>query len=79
MTSFVKETFTESDTKYIPITQQTSEVCKVSTQTEDSNSDSKRISSLEVHVAALKSSLLDEIYDLKNQLESNNTEKHSPI
>ena len=32
-------------------------MCKVSTQTEDSNIDPKRISSLEVHMAALKSSL----------------------
>ena len=56
VTSFLKETFTESEIEPIPITQQTSEVCKVSTQTEDSNIDSKRISSQEVHVDALKSS-----------------------
>ena len=65
-TSFIKETFAESDTEPIPITHQTSEVRQVSTQTEDSNIDSKRISSLEVHMAVLKSSLLDEIYDFKN-------------
>ena len=51
-------------------------MCKVSTQTEDSNIDSKRISSLEVHMASLKSSLIDKIYDSRNQIESNNTEKH---
>ena len=56
--------------------QQTPEVCKVSTQTEDSNIDARRISSLEVCMAALKSSLTDEIYYLKNQIESNNTVKH---
>ena len=56
MTSFLKETFTESEIEPIPITQQTSEVSKVSTQTEDSNIDSKRISFQEVHVDALKSS-----------------------
>ena len=51
-------------------------MCKVSTQTEDSNIDSKRISSQEVHVDALKSFLMDQICDLKNQIESNNTETH---
>ena len=76
VTSFVKETFTESNTKPIPITHQTPEVCKVSTQTEDSNIDPRRTSSLEVRMAALKSSFMDEIYDLKNQIESNNTGKH---
>ena len=75
MSSFVKEIFIESDTEPIPITQQTPEVCKVSTRAEDSNIDPKRISSLEVHTAALKSSLMDEIYDLKNQIECSNTEK----
>ena len=29
-------------------------------------------------MAALKSSLMDEIYDLKNQIEFNNTGKHKP-
>ena len=77
VTSFVKETFTESDTEPIPITQKTQGVCKVSTQTED-NIDPKCISSLEAHMAALKSSLKDEIYKLKNQIESDNTGKHEP-
>ena len=76
MTSFLKETLKESDTEPISITQQTPKVRKVSTQTEDSNFDSRRISSLEVCFAALKSSSMDEIYDLKNQIESSNTEKH---
>ena len=49
---------------------------KVSKQTEDSNIDPRRISSLEVRTAALKSSLMDNIYDLKNQIEYNNTGKH---
>ena len=75
VTSFVKETLTESDTEPIPIMQQTPEVCKVSTQTEDSNIDARHISSLEVRMAALKSSLMDKIYDLKNQIESCNTGK----
>ena len=75
MTSFAKETFAESDTKPIPITQQTPEVCKVSTQTEDSNVDPRRSSSLIVRMAALKSALMDKIFDLKNQIESNNTKK----
>ena len=56
MTSFVKQTFTETNTEPIPITQQTPEGCKISTQTEDSNIDPKRSSSLEAHMAALKSS-----------------------
>ena len=68
MKSFVKERFTVSNAEPIPITQQTPEVCKDWTQTEDINSDPKRISSLEVQMAALKSSLVDEIYDLKNQI-----------
>ena len=76
MTSFVKETFTETDTEPIPITQQTPEACQVSTQTEDSNTDPSHSSSLEVHMDALKSSLMDEIYDLKNQIEFRNTGKH---
>ena len=54
-------------------------MCKVSTQTKDSNVDPERISSLEEHMAALKSFLTDEIYDLKNQIESNNTGNASPI
>ena len=57
MTSFVKETFTETDTEPIPIMQQTPEACQVSTQTEDSNIDPSRISSLEVRMDALKHSL----------------------
>ena len=76
MISFINETFTESDIEPIPITQQTPEVCKASTQTEDSNIDPRCISSLEVRMAALKSSLMDEIYDLKNQIELSNTGKH---
>ena len=76
VTSFVKETFTETDTEPIPITQQTPEACQVSTQTEDSNTDPSRSSSLEVRMDALKSSLMDEIYDLKNQIEFSNTGKH---
>ena len=44
VTSFVKETFTETDTKLIPITQQTPEACQVSTKTEDSNTDPSRSS-----------------------------------
>ena len=75
VTSFGKETFTESDTEPIPITQQKPEVCQVSTQIEDSNINPRRISSVEVRMAALKSSLMDEIYDLKNQIESNNIER----
>ena len=78
MTSFVKETFTEIDTEPIAITQQTPEACQVSTQTEDSNTDPSRSSSLEVRMDALKSSLMDEIYDLKNQIEFSNTGKHEP-
>ena len=77
MTSFVKETFTETDTEPIPITQQqTPEACQVSTQTEDGNTDPSRSSSLEVRMDALKSSLMDEIYNLKNQIEFSNTGKH---
>ena len=76
VTSFVKETFTETDTEPIPITQQTPEACQVSTQTEDSNTDPSRSSSLEVRMDALKSSLMNEIYDLKNQIEFSNTGKH---
>ena len=76
VTSFVKETFTEIDTEPIPITQQTPEACQVSTQTEDSNIHPSRSSSLEVRMDALKSSLMDEIYDLKNQIEFSNTGKH---
>ena len=75
VTSFVKETFTVSDTEPIPITQQTPEVCKASTQTEDSNIEPRRVSSQEVRMAALKSSFMDENFDLKNQIESNNTGK----
>lgn len=52
--SFVKEIFTESDKELIPITQQTREVCKVSTQAEDSKIDIKGISSLEAHMTVLK-------------------------
>ena len=74
--TFVKGTFAETDTEPIPITQQTPEVCKVSTQTEDRNIDPRRSSSLEVLMAALKSSLMDKIYDLKNQIEFSNTGKH---
>ena len=76
VTSFMKGTFAETDTEPIPITQQTPEVCKVSTQTEDRNIDPRRSSSLEVLMAALKSSLMDKIYDLKNQIEFSNTGKH---
>ena len=54
MTLFVKEIFTKSDKELIPITQQTREVCKVSTQAEDSKIDTKGISSLEAHMAVLK-------------------------
>ena len=72
----MKGTLAETDTEPIPITQQTPEVCKVSTQTEDSNIDPRRSSSLEVLMAALKSSLMDKIYDLKNQIEFSNTGKH---
>ena len=72
----MKETFTETDTEPIPITQQTPEAYQVSTPTEDSNIDPRRSSSLEVGMAALKSSLMDEIYDLKNQIEFSNTGKH---
>ena len=61
MTSFVKGTFAETDTEPITITQQTPEVCKVLTQTEDSNIDPRRSSSLEVFMAALKLSLMDKI------------------
>ena len=75
MTSLAKETLAESDTKPIPITQQTPEVCKVSVQTEDSNIGPRRSSSLEVRMTALKSALMDKIFDLKNQIESNNTRK----
>ena len=50
-------------------------MCKVSTQTKDSNIDPERSSSLEEDTAALKSFLMDEIYDLRNQIESNNTGK----
>ena len=64
----MKETFTETDTEPIPITQQTPEACQVSIKTEDSNIDPRRSSSLEGRMAALKSSLMDEIYDLKNQI-----------
>ena len=39
VTSFAKEIFTEIDTEPILIAQQTPEMCKVSTQTEDSNID----------------------------------------
>ena len=49
--SFIKETFTETDTKPIPTTQKTPELCKVSTQTEDSNIDPRRSSSLKVRMA----------------------------
>ena len=49
--SFVKETFTETDTEPIPIVQQTPEVYQVSTQTEDSNIDPRRSSSLKVRMA----------------------------
>ena len=70
VTSFMKETFTETDTEPIPITQQTQEACQVSTQTEDSNIVPRRSSSLEVRMAALKSSLVNKIYDLKNQLKN---------
>ena len=76
VTSFVKETFTETDTEHIPTTQQTPEACQVSTQTKDSNTDPSRSSSLEVRMDALKSSLMDEIYDLKNQTEFSNAGKH---
>ena len=76
MISFINETFTESDIEPIPITQQTPEVCKASTQTEESNIDPRRISSLEVRMVALKSFLMEETYYLKNQIESNNTGKH---
>ena len=72
----MKGTFAGTDTEPVPITQQTPEVCKVSTQTEDRNIDPRRSSSLEVLMAALKSSLMDKIYDLKNQIEFNNTGKH---
>ena len=72
----MKGTFAETDTEPIPITQQTPEVCKVSTQTEDRNIDPRRSSSLEVLMAALKSYLMDKIYDLKNQIEFSNTGKH---
>ena len=51
MISFVKETFTETDTEPIPIVQQTPEVYQVSTQTEDSNIDPRRSSSLKVRMA----------------------------
>ena len=68
VTSFMKEAFTDTDTEPIPLTQQTPEACQVSTQTEDSNIDPRRSSSLEVRMAALKSSLMDEIYDLKNEI-----------
>ena len=78
VTLFVKEIFTETDTELIPITQQTPEACQVSTQIEDSNTDPSRSSSLEVRMDALKSSLIDEIYDLKNQIEFSNTGKHEP-
>ena len=61
VTSFMKGTFAETDTEPIPITQQTPEVCKVSTQTEDRNIDPRRSSSLEVLMAALKSSLMEKI------------------
>ena len=74
--SFIKEKFTETDTEPIPITQQTPEVCQVSTQTEDSNIYPRRSSSLEVRMVALKSSLMDKVFDLKNQIESNDTGKH---
>ena len=74
----MKETFTETDTEPIAITQQTPEACQVSTQIEDSNTDPSRSSSLEVRMDALKSSLMDEIYDLKNQIEFSNTGKHEP-
>ena len=57
MTPFVKETFTETDTEPIPVTQQTPAACQVSTQTEDSNIDPTRSSSLEVRMDALKHSL----------------------
>ena len=76
VTSFVKETFIETDTEPIPITQETPEVYEDSTQTEDSNIDPRRSSSLEVLMAALKSSLMDEIYALKNHIEFSNTGKH---
>ena len=51
MTSFVKQTFIETDTEPIPITQQTPKVYKVSTQTEDSNIDPRRSSSLKARMA----------------------------
>ena len=73
MTSLVKEIFTECDTEPTPTTQHTPEKCKASTQTEDSNIYPKRIVSLKAHMAALKSFLKDEIDDLKNQIESDNT------
>ena len=44
--------------------------------TEDSAIDPRRSSSLEERMAALKSSLMYETYDLKNQIEFNNTGKH---
>ena len=47
--------------------------------TEDSSIDPRRNSSLEERMAALKSSLMYETYDLKNQIEFNNTGKHEPI
>ena len=71
----MKETFTETDTEPIPITQQTPEACQASIQTEDSNIDPSRSSFLVVRVDALKSSLMDEFYDLKNQIEFSNTGK----
>ena len=75
VTSFVKETFTETDKEPIPITQETPKACQVSTQTEDSNTEPCRSSSLEVRMDALKSSSMNEIYDLKNQIEFSNTGK----
>ena len=50
-------------------------MCKVSTQTKDNNIDPNLILSLEAYMAALKSFLMDEIYDLKNQEDFHNTGK----
>ena len=50
-------------------------MCKVSTQTKDNNIDPNLILSLEAYMAALKSFLMDEIYDLKNQEDFHNTRK----
>ena len=45
MISFLKETFTKTDTEPIPIMQQTPELCQVSTKTENSNIDPRSSSS----------------------------------